>query len=162
MPNIDIKRPDDIITEFGVDDLHHPAFMAVYQYWLDVRENNPYPDVKKLDPLALPRKALPFIIICGVEGDPPEFPLRLTGSKIVEETGVDNTNKTITEIPGSEGIQKRLTWAALTGQKYFARKQITWTDISYKQYDVLVLPFGDANMVTKLLVMMDVFVSSSK
>ncbi len=151
-----IVPPNEIIVEFSADELPLPGFRAAYKYWQDHCNGTIIPHVSNLDPLSLPARALPIMAVFGVEGDVPEFTVRLVGTDIVEKTGANITGMNVRDIPESDEQIERFTWVARTGRPYVTHTSAKWAPKPHKSYDVIVLPFGKDGRVTRLLALLDV------
>lgn len=128
----------------------------VYQYWLDCKGEGTAPSVDVIDPLRLPRQALPYIAIYDVEYDPLRFRGRLDGAAVVEEIGIDSKGLYVDEQIRRQDQIARLKNCALSCRPYIYTGQVTWTSRDYKHYTVLGLPFiGDQDRVTRLLMVFE-------
>jgi len=133
----------DMVGEIDAEKLPHPQMRAMYLYWLSACEGDAAPPVAALDPLKLPRRALPHMGVLEVEGDPPRFRARLVGTELVSATGEDITGQIVDDLPGIAPQLVRFRWAVEHKRPYFVSSPLTWSDRDFIRYDALGLPFLD-------------------
>jgi len=133
----------DIVEVIEAETLPHAYMRALFAYWQAARGDAAAPLVTALDPLKLPREALPYLGILDVEGDPPKFRTRLMGTRFVEASGEDLTGRLVDELPGIEPQLVRFRWAVEHRRPYFVSSPLTWSDKDFIRYDALGLPFVD-------------------
>ena len=146
----------DPVHGLDIGELQSGYAQDVYQYWLDGKGDLKAPRVDLIDPLKLPRKALPYIAIYDVEYDPVRFRGRLDGTAVVEEIGIDSTGLYVDEQIRRKDQIARLKKCAMSCRPYIHTGQVTWTSRDYKHYTVLGLPFlGDQDRVARLLMVFE-------
>lgn len=136
-------RDQQFVTEIALEGLAEERLRAMYAYWLSRRLGEAPPPLSAIDPLALPRGALPWITVLEVERQPLRFRSRLVGTEVVAGIGVDHTGRYLDELPAMEGQIVRFTWCAETRHPYLAQATMTWSPRDYKGYRTLALPFVD-------------------
>ena len=157
------------------DDGDHPALRAmtvdpspdqvtperlreIYHYWLSVRREAGLPPTGALDPFAFARNALPYIGVIHVDHRNERLRVRLVGTGIVREAGMDFTGLDADQIPGAEAAHVRFRWSVRTGRPSITAGPVDWAIENYGNYRVLVLPFGAADgTVEKLMLVFDFF-----
>ena len=157
------------------DDGDHPALRAmtadptpdqvtpdrlrrIYRYWLSARQPRQIPPTGALDPFAFARDALPYIGVIHVDHGAERLRVRLVGTGIVREAGMDFTGLDADQIPGAEAAHFRLRWSVRTGRPFIIAGPADWAIENYGNYRVLVLPFGAADgTVEKLMLVFDFF-----
>lgn len=136
-------------------DLSSDAMREMHAFWLSHRNGDNIPHADVIDPLALPRGALPWIVLTDVEHHPLRFKFRLVGTQIVESEGQNFAGYYADEMPGMETQIRRFSWCVENRRPYFATSRLTFSPMDYKSYDVLGLPFADAGgRVTRILFVM--------
>ncbi len=129
---------------------------AVYAYWRDRRNGADVPPVAAIDPLALPRAALPFLGLLHREPDSGRYFTRLVGTEVVEALGVDHTGRYIDEIAGMSAQRERFDRAVRARRPYWATAPLSFARHDYKHYSVLGLPFAEPGAeVSRLLFVFD-------
>jgi hypothetical protein len=71
--------------------------VALYEYWLDSCGDRRMPMRSDIDPITIPRRALPGISIVEVVHDDRRYVYRLVGTGEVEVRGNDPTGKSVLE-----------------------------------------------------------------
>ena len=74
--------------------------MAALDHWVGIYDGAALPGAELIDPLALPRSILPFVVLVDLEGDRVFF--RLVGTAMCERWGFDFTGKHLDEIMTGE------------------------------------------------------------
>ncbi len=87
---------------FTIDDadrLEHRVLRETFLYWqgLGVGTVPPYADINPVD---MPKRILPHLVLADAEGDPPDFRFRLMGSAVDQGNGFSGTNMLLTEHHG--------------------------------------------------------------
>ena len=73
----------------------HPTTVALYEYWLEVCGDRRMPLRSDIDPVTIPRAALPGISLVEVVQDERRYVYRLVGTGDVEVRGNDPTGKSV-------------------------------------------------------------------
>ena len=142
MPPRLMGRPEEIKTDFTIQTLLHDRFRALYTYWNEMRKSESMPPVSAIDPLLMPRSALPFLSVIEVFGDPPRLRFRLQGTQLVEVIGRDYTWQFLDDVRGAEQQTTRIRWCMSEGRPYMVEAAVTWGAQNYRSYCSLNLPFG--------------------
>ncbi|HWT98040.1 MAG TPA: PAS domain-containing protein [Terriglobales bacterium] len=89
-----------IIRQFDFDraTIRSPHLQALYDYWSNLRGDRVAPDVDEVDAMAIPRAALPYVILVDLEQNPLRARYRLVGTHSVQAAGWDYTGKYVDEI----------------------------------------------------------------
>jgi len=133
----------DLIHDFRNDQLPDGNLKLLHAIWVDGCDGDSLPSRAHFDPVTMPPVVLPWITIFDVEIDPTRFRVRLAGTGIVDATGVDTTGKYLDELPGTENLLARATWALKNRKAYFMKDlPLTWTRKEYKYYSVVGLPLA--------------------
>ena len=143
--------PGQVIKlDFTAADLRTPEQRAVHGYWLEARGEAPFPPSEAIDPLRLPKSALPMIgYMEPVEPD--DFVIRVAGTGIRDAVGIEFTGRKISALPGAEGALERFLWCQREGRPYFTEGPIAWANQHYRIYSVLALPYGSGTRVTRIM-----------
>jgi hypothetical protein len=128
---------------------------AVVHHWLDLRGDRDMPARADLDPVAMPRRALPFVFLTDVlHGDAAlRFRYRLIGTGIVELTGRDITGQELTAEHYGEHIETVLTpfrRVATTGRPFRTVGRTGWRDVAFLA-EAIYLPLGRDGRVDMVL-----------
>lgn len=124
------------------DDVPEPLLRALFGYWDGLRGTRPMPAFTELDPIDIPRIALPNVFLIDVLG-PERFVVRVQGTEVVRQAGVDLTGRLIHEIEGAEGTQSRFETLVIDRKPYYCRVPLTWSRNDYKTYETVVCPLSD-------------------
>jgi hypothetical protein len=138
------KIPEGVQTDFNRDTLARDFMRDLYDYWCEARGGASIPPVSAIDPMRLPRSCLPHLSVLEVEPSPFRLRPRLMGTALVVQLGTDLTGRYLDEIPGMAKQLVRMEWCARAQQPYVTETGITFAPNDYKRYQVLILPFGDA------------------
>ncbi|NBC33700.1 MAG: PAS domain-containing protein [Alphaproteobacteria bacterium] len=138
-----VESPQFFAVESG-DALSAPLLRALFDYWHGLRGDRPMPLFTELDPLDIPRKALPHVFLIDVAG-PNRFVVRLQGTEVVHQAGVDLTGRFIHEIEGAEGTQSRFENLLVDRQPYYCRVPLSWSRNDFKVYETVVCPLADGS-----------------
>lgn len=140
------------IDNVQLTDLPEGQFRVALQFWLDARGECVLPAASVIDPLKLPRKLLPALVVFSVEAGLKQLKFRLVGTAHVNATGVDLTGKFVEDVQGAEGTTKRMYAAVKSKAPYFYGGPLTWFSNDFKSYMTLVMPFGNhSSEVTRFL-----------
>ena len=101
----DAIRPDSAAAQtihsatdqFALSDLA-PPLDQVYAYWQRISQDQPAPLTQEFDPLEI-RRALPHILLVGVESAPLDFRFRIIGEYINDRMRASYVDKTLSSIP---------------------------------------------------------------
>lgn len=143
----------DLISDFGLDDIHWEGGKALFAWWLQARGDKNFPSRADFKPTDFVEHLTTMQLHDVGEGDPTPYPVRLIGSKIVDVLGYDPTNLPLQEIAGGDVLKQRFDWLCETKQPYICKRlPIFWANKDYRQYSTLVLPLGpDGTTVDKLI-----------
>lgn len=89
-------------------DLPDPTLLRMYQYWARLRGSRAGPSREEIDPVDLPREALPDLMLTEVVNDAGSrrYRYRLVGSRIAELAGRDPTRQFLDEaLPDAFGYR---------------------------------------------------------
>jgi hypothetical protein len=116
------------------------------------------PGPRALDPLDVPW-ALGAISLVDVAGDPPgcRFRYALDGSWQVERYGYDMTGKSLEDFPEPETREliRGSYLEVVAARRPIAHRRDLMLDGRHRRYEALLLPFGDADRVTRIAVALD-------
>lgn len=124
------------------DAIPAPVLRALFGYWDGLRDSRPMPAFSDLDPLDIPRPALPHVFLIDVLA-PKRFAVRLQGTAVVRQAGVDLTGCLIHEIQGAEGTQARFERLIVERRPYYCKVPLTWSEHNFKVYETVVCPLSD-------------------
>ena len=79
-----------------------PLLRAVYDFYVARRGVRPMPSRADIDPIDMPRAALPYLVLLEVIDGGARFRWRLTGTEVVSRFGRDATGKFGEEVLGGE------------------------------------------------------------
>lgn len=89
--------------------------------------------------------------VLDVQLSPLRFRTRLTGTRVVDELGVDHTGRYLDELSGMAEQIERIAWCACERRPYLSEARVSFAPNSYKRYNVLTLPFGDDAGVRRIV-----------
>lgn len=116
---------------------------VAYDYWLEKRGGACFPPTSALDPLEIPREVLTNFTVIEVLEPGPRFLVRLTGAAVREAAGRDYTGQMVDQMPGAEEVGERFAWCVHHRKPYCVRSRLTWSTNDFRNYEALVLPFGE-------------------
>jgi len=87
------------------DAIRDRVLIALYDYWRSRRSDNKLPGRADIDPVDMPRAALPYIVLADVGEGGARIRYRLVGTAIVSEWGSDFTGRFIEEIMDGTYLQ---------------------------------------------------------
>lgn len=119
-----------------------PINRMVHDYWISAKGDHPFPPLSALDPVELPRPALPYFTVVEVVEPGPRFLVRLIGTEVHAAAGQDHTGRMVDEMPGAEDVVRRFTWCVRARRPYCVCSKLLWSINNFRQYEALVLPFG--------------------
>ena len=129
---------------------------AVFEYWLASRAGTELPPPSRIDPVALPRGSLPFIIVKECEADTGRYRTRLTGTAFRDAAGFDGTNLYSDQIVGNSGTMERFDWAVANRQPYWYQGPQSFSAFDFRLFSALVVPFADpGGPVSRLVGVLD-------
>jgi hypothetical protein len=80
------------------DAIRDDVLIALYDYWCSRKSGEKLPARADIDPVDMPRAALPYIVLMEVGGGENRIRYRLVGTAIVSEWGADVTGKYLDEV----------------------------------------------------------------
>ncbi|SRR6266404_1801129 len=105
------------------EQLTSPFLRAIYDYWLRVKADRSAPERRDIDPVNMPLKVLPYLLLVEFERNPFRVRYRLAGTNVVEMNGGEFTGKYLDEMafPPSIGDMLHAFYlrAADTGEPIF-------------------------------------------
>jgi hypothetical protein len=122
-----------------------PLLAAFFAYWKRLAGEREMPLASELDPIAMPRQALPLLGLFDVVGpaEAPRFRVRVMGTQASEQAEQDYTGRFVDEISGAGDVHKRFAAALKHRRPYYADAQLTWSVRDYKRYQVIICPLAD-------------------
>lgn len=112
-------------------------------YWSAKRGGNPLPTRSAIDPLDMPRRLLPHLVLVEPTGQGREIRFRLVGTELVQRFGRDATGKTSTEFfTGSflEYFEDLYATVFAKAQPLFVETQRNWPEEGHGRMRRLLLP----------------------
>ncbi len=79
---------------------HDAILLAGLEYWRAARRESLAPDISAIDPLLLPRRVLPCVVLADFVGERIRY--RLVGTNMVDQWGEDFTGRFLDEIMAGE------------------------------------------------------------
>jgi hypothetical protein len=151
-----------MITDIRDELLPDKDAVELWNWWRDGERHATPRKRSDFDPTEYPR-VLPGITLFEVERNPWRFRIRLVGTRIAEETGLDTTGYYLDELPNTEKVAARARWAAETRKPYFLPlTPVTWTPNNFKLYATLALPLVDDCGATNMILYYMSFANASK
>ena len=74
-------------------ELNDPVLVRFYDYWVSLCGGRPMPSRKDIDPLQIPPKFLPNLMLIDVLHEPRRYRYRLIGTHVVTASGEDRTGR---------------------------------------------------------------------
>jgi hypothetical protein len=135
------------------DEVRHPDLRRLHGYWLARRGDRPLPRRADIDPLDLPW-LLGDLLLIDVLREPLNFRFRVFGTAIVQMAGFDVTGKTLDQFPLDDmrGPLRTSYEAAVAARRPLAVSRRFHRDRYYFDYESLILPLGDGDEVSQLLI----------
>jgi hypothetical protein len=106
VPTPDARRSDDADVDAGNvqmsatfrDAIRDGILIALYDYWRARKLGAKLPGRADIDPVDMPRAALPYIVLMEIGDGGKQIRYRLVGTAIVDEWGADVTGKYLDEV----------------------------------------------------------------
>ena len=134
----------------------HPTTVALYEYWLGSCGDRRMPMRSDIDPITIPRTALPGISIVEVVHDDRRYVYRLVGTGEVEVRGNDPTGKSVLEsffAPSAEDALACYDRLVATRAPLLDPMPFTAPSGKFVTEETLFLPLSeDGTHVSKILV----------
>ncbi|WP_321397597.1 PAS domain-containing protein [Emcibacter sp.] len=127
----DFKR-EDFSAEFHCD---------LYDYWLSKKGDRLMPSRKDINPIDMPA-LLPHLIMLEVHGNPPQYRVRLTGTRVDTVLGRSLRNVWAHDIPDSEGLRSRFDWLVEHKRSYYSEDRLLFAAKEHRFYSCLVCPLS--------------------
>jgi hypothetical protein len=146
-------------------DVGSEALAALRDYWLDLRGARAMPLADEIDPLHIPGRSLPHVVLVdvahgGMPDGRPRFRYRLVGTHIVEALGRDLTGRYLDEAYEPE-VYDYLT----AGIHWLVENRRPMRGLTYAEYagrgwlpvELLNLPFGGdgGDSVARIMLTLD-------
>jgi hypothetical protein len=132
----------------------HPSLQRLYDYWLEKRGDRLMPSRAEIDPLDMRFVIGNLIMIDVIEGQPPQFRIRLHGTHLSERVRFDLTGKMLDEMPQAEFrelTRQSFTKVVTTKQPLHARRDRV-LDNRRRSYETIILPLSsDGERVDRIL-----------
>lgn len=143
---------DNFIAGPLLEDLPTENLRWMLSFWNNLRGHRDMPARSDFSPEQMV-PMLPYVSLIDVERDPQRFRIRLVGTGIVAESGVDLTGKYYDELQNPENLLERSAWVAENRQSYYAHGlPLDWASQDFNSYAVLVMPLsGDGEHVDMFL-----------
>jgi len=132
-----------------------PHLQAILAYWNALRRDRPAPQVADLDPLDIPTKSLPYVLLSDLQSRPFRIRYRLVGTHIATLVGGDFRGRYLDQLrlPADVFTMMRddyayVAWACqpVTGTYRWAKND---GDSAIVQYTIL--PLLEGNKVVRFL-----------
>jgi hypothetical protein len=94
--------------QINPEQLTSPYLRAVHAFWLQAKGDRPAPQRADIDPLAMPPKVLPYLMLIEFERAPFRVRYRLAGTNVVEMNGSEFTGKYLDELRFPPGVSEML------------------------------------------------------
>jgi hypothetical protein len=94
--------------QINPEQLTSPYLRAVHAFWLQAKGDRPAPQRADIDPLAMPPKVLPYLMLIEFERAPFRVRYRLAGTNVVELNGGEFTGKYLDEMRFPPGVSEML------------------------------------------------------
>lgn len=151
LDGVELER--SMLITFNASELPTVGQQDAFVYWTQLPMEGGLPVVDHIDPLTLPRSALPLMAILDVsEAD---FRVRLAGTGLTDMLGKEFTGTRVSQLPDADQGTERLRWAVQHRKPYYARSRLTWAEKQFRNYGVLTLPFGRVDVVDRLVLVFD-------
>jgi hypothetical protein len=152
MESVTAAGLQDLICDFGVDDIPWAGGKALFSWWNEARGANDFPARSDFSPLVM-TPFLPTIMMHDVGGDARTYDLRLVGTAITDVLGYDPTGKKLDDLPATNLMRARFDWVLEKRKPYMCLGIPTrWANKDYKSYNTLVLPLGPAGGEVNILI----------
>lgn len=112
-------------------------------YWSAKRAGLPLPSRSTIDPLDMPRRLLPHLVLVEPTGQGREVRFRLVGTELVQRFGRDATGKTSTEFftgPFLDYFEDLYATVFAKAQPLFVETQRNWPEEGHGRMRRLLLP----------------------
>lgn len=151
-----LSKPTDIMKlNFLREDIPWPHGQNLFALWQSRRANARWPARGAIKPLEM-KPYLEHIMLIDVEENPLDFRVRLSGTGYRWYMPYDPTGTRIQDMPNGDDIFARFSRLLELGQPYLGLNMpLMWADVDYKRFDGLVLPLGEKNKITTLMLLVN-------
>jgi hypothetical protein len=133
------------------------ALAELFDYWAARCRGRRMPSRRDIDPLEIPRKHLPDLMLIDVLHDPVRFHYRLVGTRVVAASGENRTGRFFHEVPFFRAhslVLEQFRQVAVTGRPLYSLEPFrNYIENTTYQVDRLLLPLSsDGDRVDMLMV----------
>lgn len=146
-----LPLPEGLVYPVLTELFRAPQQHEMWAFWQAARGAAPIAPEGCIDPTAMPRAALPFIVLYAVDDGPDRMQIRLEGTEVVEILKRSRRGKIVGEAEGTVAHKARLVWALENRLPYWVEARIDYEQYHYRTYSALVLPFGKEGRVTRIV-----------
>lgn len=141
-----------ITVQTSPEILEHMIAVDLFFDWRSHSRNGALPVWKDIS-LVETVKAVPNLVVIEVGEGPPHFKIKMLGTKLIQDSGQDKTNASLSEVPDADQVLTRCRSVLETRCGYYlTNAPANWSQYSYKSYSTLVLPTTDEmGRITNLL-----------
>ena len=146
---------DSMKLNFLKEDIPWTHGQNLFALWQSKRKNARWPTHRAISPLDM-KPYLEHIMLIDVEDDPLDFRVRLSGTGYRWYMPYDPTGTRIQDMPNGDDIFARFSKLLELGQPYLGLNMpLMWAAVDYKRFNGLVLPLGQADKVTSLMLLVN-------
>lgn len=151
-----VTEMDNFIGGPSLEDLPTEDLRWMLGFWNNLRGDRDMPARSDFSPADMV-PLLPYISLIDVESDPQRFRIRLVGTGIVAESGVDLTGHYQDELKKTEKVIERCDWMVKNRQPLYAQNvPLDWASLDFSSYGILMMPLSaDGENVDMLLGFVD-------
>jgi hypothetical protein len=125
-------------------DIVNPRLQRLCAYWSEKRGGRAMPSRDDIDPVELAFIIGNLILVDVLDGDPPDFRIRLHGTVLSQRVGYELTGKMLADMPAPEfraRSRRSFLRVARTAQPLHARRDRVM-DGRVHRYEALILPLS--------------------
>jgi len=135
-------------------EIAHPSLRQLFDYWNEQRGTRAMPSRADIDPLDMRYVIGNVILVDVLDGDPPQFRIRLHGTNLSERVRFDLTGKMLDEMPQPEFrelTRQSFTRVWRTREPLHAHRDRV-LDNRRRAYETIILPLSsDGERVDRIL-----------
>ncbi len=127
-------------------------FQVIYDFWRTAKAAHELPPISAISAQKIPRALLGDCSIMSIEDGPKRFFIRLVGTRIVQELGIDLTNSWGDDRENASDIYSACIQCVEDRVPLYTDMSTAWAGNQYKRAKTLLLPYAGAdNAVRRIL-----------
>lgn len=136
---------DKIVTDLDPQSFTSDKQRDLLAYWLKIKGDLLMPGRQDLDPTDIPHLLSSVWMADVIDGDEPNFKVRLFGTDLVQAFQIESTSQLLEDIGFAGDIIKRFAELVKTKKVYYYQCDFPIVSEYFKYYTTLTLPMSSDN-----------------